>query len=407
MLSGVFFAVNYTCAVRGFLLFLWLSGLCAVGQQADVDLLQHYFQEGQRALTEERYAEAAQSFEKLRDLDSGIAEIHASLGFCYFQQGKFTEAVPAMREALKLNPALKPVEVLLAMSLAELGSYSQALPGLENGFRSAPDPALRRSAGLRLQRAYSGLEEDDKAVTIALELVRLYPEDPEILYHAGRATGNFAYLTMRKLAEVAGDSVWVHLAAGDAFESQREHALAISEYRKVLALDPGRPGIHYRLGRALLALSQRPNSNGEALREFERELDLDPSNANAAYEAAEIRWKSQDFVRARQLFKLALKFYPEFEEALVGLAKALISLSKPEAALPHLLKAISVNPRSEVAHYRLSQVYRALGNVKGQREAMAEFQRLRSETSPELDTLRKNFLRREVTQQELDSEAVP
>ena len=163
MLSGVLLALTYTWAVRGFLLCLLLSGLCALGQQPDVDLLQRHFQEGQRALTAERYAEAAQSFEKLRDLDPGIAEVHASLGFCYFQQGKFTEAVPAMREALRLNPALKPVEVLLAMSLAELGSYSQALPGLEDGFRSAPDPALRRSAGLRLQRAYSGLEQDDKA----------------------------------------------------------------------------------------------------------------------------------------------------------------------------------------------------------------------------------------------------
>ena len=91
----------------------------------------------------------------------------------------------------------------------------------------------------------------------------------------------------------------------------------------------------------------------------------------------------------------------------MGLAKALISLDKPEEALPLLVKAVSVNPQSEVAHYRMAQVYRALGNTQGQREAMAEFQRLRSQTSPELDTLSKNFLRREVTQQELGSEVVP
>ena len=250
--------------MRGFLLCLCLWGLCALGQQSDLDLLQRYFQQGQKALTEERYAEAAQSFEKLRELDPGIAEVHASLGFCYFQQGKFTEAVPAMREALKLNPALKPVEVLLAMSLAELGRYSQALPGLESGFRSAPDPALRRSAGLRLQRVYSGLEQDDKAVNIAVELVQLFPDDPEVLYHAGRASGNFAYQMMRRLAEVADDSVWVPLAAGDAFESQGEHELAISEYRKVLALDPGRPGIHYRLGRPFWRF-RKDRTQGEKL----------------------------------------------------------------------------------------------------------------------------------------------
>ena len=293
------------------------------------------------------------------------------------------------------------------MSLAELGSYSEALPGLEKGFRQSSDGALRRSAGLRLQRAYTGLEHDDKAVAVTLELVQLYPEDAEILYHAGRVSGNFAYLTMRKLAEVARDSVWAHLAAGDAYESQKQHELAISEYRKVLALDPVRPGIHYRLGRALLALPQQPNSRAEALKEFERELDLEPSNANAAYEAAEIRRKSEDFNQACRLFEMALKYYPDFEEARVGLAKALISLGRPDEALPHLQKAVSLNLRSEVAHYRLSQVHKALGNVTDQRKALAEFQRLRNQGSSERDTLLENFFRREVTKQELDSEVAP
>ena len=383
-----------------------LCGSC-LSAQTDAGLLQRYFQQGQEALSEGRYVEAVRAFEKLRELEPGIAEVHASLGVSYFQQGEFRLAVPALRQALKLNPKLETVDVLLAMSLAELGSYSEALPGLEKGFRQSSDGALRRSAGLRLQRAYTGLEHDDKAVAVALELVQLYPEDAEILYHAGRVSGNFAYLTMRKLAEVARDSVWVHLAAGDAYESQKQHELAISEYRKVLALDPIRPGIHYRLGRALLALPQQPNSRAEALKEFERELDLDPSNANAAYEAAEIRRKSEDFNQARRLFEMALKYYPDFEEARLGLAKALISLGRPDEALPHLQKAVSLNPRSEVAHYRLSQVHKALGNVTDQRKALAEFQRLRNQGSRERDTLRENFFRREVTKQELDSEVAP
>src|SRR5262249_18932685 len=151
------------------------------------------------------------------------------------------------------------------MSLSELGRYGEALAGLEKGFRRSADSALKRMAGLQLQRAYTGLQRDSKAVEVALELNRLYPEDPEVLYHTGRLFANFAYLTMRKLSQVAPASVWKHQAAGDAYESQGNHDLAIGEYREVLALDPNRPGIHFRLGRVFLTRSQQTNSQAEAL----------------------------------------------------------------------------------------------------------------------------------------------
>ena len=90
--------------------------------------------------------------------------------------------------------------------------------------------------------------------------------------------------------------------------------------------------------------------------------------------------------------------------ALLEFAKVLISLSKPDTALPHPLKPVSLNPRSKVAHYTLSQLYRALGNVNGQRTPLDRFQCMRSQTFPELDTLRKNLLCTEATQQELESQ---
>src|SRR5262249_10325568 len=144
--------------------------------------------------------------------------------------------------------------------------------------------------------AYTDLGQDDKAVEVALELTRLYPKDPEVLYHAGRLFGNYAYLSTVKLAEVAPDSLWLHLASGEAYESQGRLDVAIREYKEVLSLRPNRPGVHYRIGRALLARSKLSTgdkvSEPEVLKEFEEELRLDPTNANAAYEAGEIHRKS-------------------------------------------------------------------------------------------------------------------
>ena len=69
----------------------------------------------------------------------------------------------------------------------------------------------------------------------ALELTRLYPKDPEVLYHSGRLLSNYAYLMTMKLARVAPESPWTHQAAGEANESQGLYAAAVREYRDVLA----------------------------------------------------------------------------------------------------------------------------------------------------------------------------
>ena len=93
---------------------------------------------------------------------------------------------------------------------------------------------MKRLCGLQLERTYTGLNRDSDAVKVGLELNRLYPNDPEVLYHNGRIFGNFAFLTMQRLAQVAPDSVWRHQAAGEAYESQLYDS-AISEYRQVLS----------------------------------------------------------------------------------------------------------------------------------------------------------------------------
>lgn len=144
------------------------------------------------------------------------------------------------------------------------------------------------------------------------------------------------------------------------------------------------------------------------MREFEQELELDPSNANAAYELGEMHRKSGQRDKAETFFETALKYYPDFEEAQVGLSRVLIALGKPDLALPHLRKAVSLNPENAVCHFHLAQVYRALGNVAEQQKALAEFQRLRSQRVLEERSLIKRALSpQEVTKQELDSKDAP
>jgi len=382
---------------------LTASTACAQGTSS----VARYAEEGQTALAAGRYEDAEKAFEKLRQLEPGMAEVHANLGLIYFEERKFDEAVSALRQALKLKPTLAKSGNLLAMSLSELGRYSDAVPGLEKCLHKSEDAEIKRMCGLELQRAYSGLKRDSKAVEVALELNRLYPDDPEILYQTGKIYGNFAFLTMEKLAQVAPTSVWRHLAAAEAHESQGSYDQAIAEYRQVLQLEPQRPGIHYRIGRSLLGrFWQRhsPDDPPAAEQEFQQELQFDPGNANSAYELGEMRRKARQFDEAQKYFEQALQHYPDFPEGQLGLAAVLLEKKMPDQALVHAQRAVELDPENEVGWYRLAQIQKTLGNAGEQQKALTEYRRLHDLGSQQKG-LEPVFSPREVTKQEVDLNA--
>ena len=191
-----------------------------------------------------------------------------------------------------------------------------------------------------------------------------------------RIFGSGAFLNMQKLAQVAPASVWRHQAEAEAYESQGSNDAAISEYRQVLSVDPGRPGIHYRIGRTLLARSRQSNTPDDvaAAKEFGLELEIDPGNANAAYElessiATRVSRRSAEDLWAGSAVLSRLRRGP----VRTGLSSHVDA--EAGSALPHLQKAVALNAGNEIEWYRLSQVQGMLGHEAEQKKGFAEFQR--------------------------------
>src|ERR1035437_10664223 len=108
---------------------------------------------------------------------------------------------------------------------------------------------------------------------------------------------------MEKLHDKAPGSIWMLQASGEANESQKAYDAAIVQFNHVLALDPRRPGIHYRLGRIYLARFRdggKADDRDAALRAVAAELDLDPGNGNAAYEVANIQAEPRNLAEDRK-----------------------------------------------------------------------------------------------------------
>lgn len=381
----------------------WAVSWPALGQPASGDLLEAKYREAEAAFRDRRLGAAASGYRELIQLSPATAELHAKLGLIEYLRGRFREAAPAFRAALERKPGLPNVATLLAISLAELGQFAEALPGLEKAFEAPEDQDLRRLIGLELQRTYLGLGRNSDASRITARLSELYPEDPEILYHVGRFHADMAIAAMRRLLDSAPDSVWGHQAAAEAFESQGNHELAVTEYRKVLAAQPGRPGVHYRIARAMQLSGGSVGSEEEALAQFRQELRIDPSNALAAYELGEIHRKRAQLGAAREYFEQAVEQRPGFGLGRIALGRVLRELEEPEAALPHLEAATKLVPENEVARYQLALVYRSLGDLVGAQQEMAAFQRLQDRDAAGRDSAKVPLQGPESTLQRLES----
>jgi predicted Zn-dependent protease len=365
-----------------------------------------YAVEGQKALASGDYDEARIKFEELAKLEPRVGEIHATLAVIYFKERSYEKAVREIHVAQNLKPSLPKLDSLLGVSLAEMGRFSEALPGLEKGFRQTADPEIRRMCGLQLMRAYTGLHRDPEAVGVALTLTRSFPDDPEVLYHTGRVFGNYAYIVMESLRNKAPNSIWMLQAQGEANESQKDYDSAISAFHHVLSLDPHRPGIHYRLGRVYLArfrVAQHPEDRASARQEFQAELQIDPANGNAAYELAQMAAEDNDLAEARKQFESIVEKYPDFEQALVGIGGVYLDSRNGAAALAPLKRATGIDPGDEVAWYRLAKAEREAGNREAANKALETFRTLHASSA----AARSSHSPDEVTPQTIRDNSAP
>jgi len=360
-----------------------LSAQEASQSETDIEILS---KQAQQAMATKDWAAAVKSLEKLAELAPNVSEVQANLGVAYYSQNRVSEAAKAFDRALQLNPKMSKAETMLGLCYAELGRNRQAIPILASAFRRRPaDSQMGRLIGLDLQRAYAGSEQYDKAIAVADELLKRYPNDAEILFQSSRLHADRAYELMNHLMRVSSDSVWVHYAKADVQASLQHHDLAITEYRKVLEMEPRMPGIHFRIGRAILQSSKEATAADAALHEFELELAIAPENSDAEYEIGEIFRQKGQLDVAMGHFSKAVNYQPNFAQARIGLASTLMSKGQMREALAQLLEAVRIEPQNEVAHFRLASVYKSLGDTVNHQKEMAFFQKLHSaESSGEL-----------------------
>src|SRR5579863_1539106 len=284
--------------------------------------------------------------------------------------------LPAVAQTAKKSAGPPSGEAERAMSLAESGHCPEALPLLKRAIRQTTDRDLKKRIGLDGLHCAMNRDVPYDSLDFLSVLTHDFPHDPDVLYAATHAFSDLSMRTSQDLARDAPFSFQVHELKAEALEIQGKWDEAAAEYHKILDINPMLPGVHARLGRALLSKPHpSPGDAAEAKKAFEEELEIDPRNAAAEYVLGQLAADSGDSATAIRHFTKATKLDESFSEAYLGLGTSLNSAKRFADAIPPLEAYEKMEPDSPTGHYQLAVAYAGAGRKEdANREAALQRQ---------------------------------
>jgi tetratricopeptide (TPR) repeat protein len=305
---------------------------------------------------------------------AAICFAQTSTGIEQYRRGDYTGAIKTLSAADRSDTAAR---TFLSLARASTGECAAVTADLESVYRATTaNTDLRRLAGIGLVQCLIAANRTDEAVPLTTEMRREFPSDADVLYQAAKLYMHAWNDVVQQMFRTGAASWRVNQLSAEVFETQGKYADAASEYRKAIAKNAAAVNLHYRLARSILAQSHGPEALAEAQREFEAELKLNPNDAVAQYQIAQILTAGQQSDLAAQRLERAIAIDPRFAEAQIGLAKLRLAGGHTEDAIRLLKRAVELQPNSEAGHYNLMVAYRKAGRIEDARKQNAELEKL-------------------------------
>lgn len=343
---------------------------------------QQLYQEARQAMTSGNFGHAAVVFRELIRRNPGSAPLYLQLGMAQFEKGDYPAAASALQQAVKLRPNFPAAEAFWGLSEAALGHVDQSIPLLQKSF-DVQDSSISRQfkhlIGLRLGKLCMEADRMDQADAVYTALIKMYPDDPQVLYDNFWFHMSRARQIMKTLVQKDPNSYLTHEMLGNLLAQNHDYPAAAKQLRLAIKGNPTALGLHYELGNILLV----SGDHKAAVAEYERELQLHPSHSGSYYQLAELAFLSHHLDSAWKLYSKALQYRPGYADALAGLAKVCLERNQTREALNYCQKAIEADASDPSAHYLLARVYLALGQTQEAKAQMEAFQRLKAQANVE------------------------
>jgi tetratricopeptide (TPR) repeat protein len=346
------------------ILFLWLAL-----QVTSPEAIQH-MDAGRKAESERNFAVAAGEFRKVTELDPTAAVGFVSLGQALMEQGEYGAAIAPLKHAVDLDSTSVPAHQLLGYALLVQGYAAEAIPHLQR---------VNEQSALGIAQIETG--QFAEAIVNLQAALQKRPNDPDLLYYLGRASGLLSKQSIDTLLAADPDSARAHQAMAENYFVLRRMPEAEKEYKEALRLRPDVPEVHLELGEVYAGASQWP----KAEQEYRAQCAREPGNAEAAYRLGNALLQQGKVHEAKAELVRADKLIPDMPETLYSLGKASSLDGDAAAAEKAWTKLLSVEKESSLAaqaHFGLAGLYRKQGKTEAAQQEMREFQRLQKFGQP-------------------------
>ena len=348
----------------GTILIFWLAL-----QTTSPAVIQH-LEAGRKAESEGHFDVAVAEFRKVTELDPAFAAGFVSLGQACMEQRNYSAAVAPLKRALELDPNLAAADQLLGYALLAQGYAAEAIPHLAH---------VREQSALGIAQIETG--QFTEAIANLQAALQKRPNDPDLLYYLGRASGLLSKQSIDTLLAADPDSPRAHQAMGENYFVLRRMPEAEKEYREALRLRPDVPEVHLELGAVYAGSSQW----AKAEQEFRAQAKLQPGNAEAAYRLGTALLEQGKAHEARVELLRADRLMPEMPETLYSLGKAASLEGDAAAAEKAWISLLSIEKQSSLAaqaHFGLAGLYRKQGKTAEAQHEMQEFETLQNTSNP-------------------------
>jgi tetratricopeptide (TPR) repeat protein len=345
--------------IRALLLF-WFAW-----QTLSPEAAQH-MQAGIAADKQRHFDVAIAEFKKVTELEPHFADGFVGLGQVYMEKHEMDSAVVPLKHALEVDPDLVPAHQLLGYALLAQGYASEAIPHLQK---------VDDKTGLGIAQIQTG--QLPEAVANLQAALAARPDDQDLLYYLGRASGLLSKQSIDTLLAAYPESARAHQALAENYFVLRQMPEAEKEYREALRLRPDTPELHLELGEVYAGAFQW----AKAEEEFRTQTKLQPGNAEAAYRLGTALLEQGKAHDARTELVRANKLLPDMPETLYSLGKAASLEGDTATAEKEWTKLLSIEKESALAaqaHFALANLYRKQGKTAAAQHEMQEFQRLQS-----------------------------
>lgn len=319
---------------------------------------------GERAINENRWPEAVKWFVKATELKPADNAVLGKLGFCLSRNQEYQRAAEVFTDLSTREPKVARWPYMVGYQYYMQNQWAEALRWFDQALRIQPRYLIvlyrKGYAHFRMEQ----LTEAERAFKSCLTIWENLPPEAQQERRSGYSDACFQ---LGKL----------YLKQGLTFKARRCLTLAVEH-------DPDHADKRYELGKCLLQIGQA----NEAIKELRR---ADTLNAGVDYvidRLAQAYVAIGDLTEAEQLYSRIPPFRRR-EYVLRNLGILYFKQKRYEEAVRILLEAIRKEPRNHHSHYYLGLAHEALGNFvkasQAYREAIQIRQKRYNKSYPEAE----------------------